>query len=68
MPPLTEGFDRAFIDSNVILRAILDDNPEQLPRARVIVARLADGARQPTCPTRDLLEVAFVLLRTHKVP
>jgi predicted nucleic-acid-binding protein len=55
------------IDANVLLRALLDDSPEQSALARAFLGRL-DRDRRGYVGVTALLEIFWVLNRRNKVP
>lgn len=61
---LTEGL--VGLDTNIILRAVLEDDPEQSPRAREVFRRLTESA--PGFVTSvTLAEVYWILSRRQRV-
>src|SRR4030095_13367680 len=56
------------IDANIVLRHLLDDDPEQAPRARVFMKRLEMGAEAARLEDVTLAEVGWVLQKGYKVP
>jgi predicted nucleic acid-binding protein len=57
-----------FIDTNIFLRHILQDNQRQSPLATAWLARVETGDIRATTSAAALAEVVFVLERTHKNP
>jgi predicted nucleic-acid-binding protein len=55
------------IDANVLLRALLDDSPEESALARAFLERL-DTNRRGYVGVTALLEVFWVLNRRNKIP
>lgn len=58
---------RAFIDTNVVLRAVLQDHPEQSPRAGRVLEQIARGEIEAFATPSVVFEAAFVLERTYRV-
>ena len=60
--------ERWFIDTNVFLRALLDDHPDQSPRATAFLERVLHGeVRASTSPT-VVMEIVFVMEKALGVP
>jgi predicted nucleic acid-binding protein len=51
------------LDTNVLLRAILQDHPDHSPGATALLERMASGEAAAYASTAVFFEVAFVLLR-----
>lgn len=57
-----------FLDTNVLLRHLLDDVPDQSRRATEYLARIEAGEIQAATSALVVFETAFVLERTYKRP
>src|SRR6266511_18048 len=57
-----------FLDANIILRHLLQDLPDQSPRATAFIRRIEAGTRTVRTTDTVIFEAAFVLERTYKVP
>ena len=56
----------AFLDTNVLLRHLLDDHPEQSPRATSLIAAIERGERHVVTSEIVVFETVFTLARTYK--
>ena len=65
MAPRTKA---AFLDTNVVLRFLLDDDRDQSPRARDLFKRLEDGKEQAFLEDVILAETVWVLQKFVRVP
>ncbi len=59
---------RAVIDSNVILRYVLNDHPDLSAKAGALFAAVESGTAEVTCNPVTLSEVVWVLGSYYKVP
>ncbi len=57
-----------FDDTNVFLRHLLGDHVDHSPRATAFFVDVASGKLSATTAASAIMEVVFVLERTHKVP
>lgn len=55
----------ALLDTNVILRHVLQDQPEQSPRASALFAAIEGGRRAVRLADTVMFEVAFTLEKTY---
>jgi len=55
-----------FLDTNVFLRHLLQDNPQQSPRCTAFFARVEEGAVAVRISEAVIFEVVFVMERRHK--
>jgi predicted nucleic acid-binding protein len=53
----------ASIDTNVILRYLLQDHPDHSPRAAALIGALRSGARSTFCPDTAIFETVHILHR-----
>ena len=58
---------RAFVDTNVVVRFLTGEPPEQAARARALFAAAAAGAIELFLPTVVLIEAGFVLRRVLRL-
>jgi uncharacterized protein len=58
----------AFLDTNVILRHLLADHPQQSPRATVYLARVERGEVQVYIADTVIFEAVFTLQRFYRQP
>ncbi len=58
----------AFLDTNVILRHLLADHPEQSPRATAYLERVERGEVQVYLADTVVFEVVFTLQRHYRQP
>ena len=56
-----------FLDTNVLLRHLLADHPEQSPRATAFLARVERGELRVRTADTVIFEVVFVLQRHYRV-
>ena len=57
-----------FLDANMILRHLLQDLPDQSPRATALIDRIEAGDLIVRTAEAVIFEVVFTLERTYKVP
>ncbi len=57
-----------FLDTNIILRHLLGDHPEQSPRATAYLARVERGEIQVRTADTVIFEVVFTLQRQYHQP
>ncbi len=57
-----------FLDSNVLLRHLLQDHPEQSPKATAFLARVERGEIQTRTADTVVFEVVFTLQRHYHQP
>jgi len=58
----------AFLDSNVLLRHLLADHPEQSPRATAYLERVERGEIEVFTSDTVVFEVVFTLERSYRKP
>lgn len=58
----------AFLDTNVLLRHILADHPEQSARATVLIEQIERGDRAVRIADTVVFEAVFTLERFYRVP
>jgi predicted nucleic acid-binding protein len=58
----------AFLDSNVLLRHLLADHPEQSPRATACLERVERGEIEVTTSDTVVFEVVVTLERSYRKP
>src|SRR3989344_7669705 len=56
-----------FLDTNVIVRFILADDPQNSPKARSIVDKIARGETKVFLPAVIIAETVYVLLKVYKL-
>jgi predicted nucleic acid-binding protein len=56
------------IDTNIVLRFLLADQPEHFERAKALLAEVQAGKRRAYLPESVLAECIFVLTKFYKVP
>lgn len=56
-----------FLDSNIVLRFVLDDNPKLSPKASGIFSRISSGEVKVFIPWVVLAEIVYVLLKVYKL-
>jgi predicted nucleic acid-binding protein len=56
------------LDTNPILRHVLDDHPDHSPRAHALFARIEQGEERVQTTDTVIFEAAFTLERFYKVP
>lgn len=59
---------RPFLDTNVLLRHLTQDHPEQSPRATSFLARIENGEVEVVLADTVLFETVFTLQRQFRVP
>jgi predicted nucleic acid-binding protein len=59
--------DRVFLDTNVVLRFLLDDHPDHSPRARALFASLARGEISLVLTETVVFETVFILEKQRKL-
>lgn len=57
-----------FLDTNVLLRHLLQDHPEQSPRATALVGRIENGEVRVRVADTIVFEVVFTLERSYRIP
>src|SRR3954452_22400652 len=57
-----------FLDTNVLLRHLLQDHPEHSPKATAFLARIERGDVQARISDLVVLELVFTLQRSYKQP
>lgn len=65
MKPPVKGY---ILDTNVILRYLLSDDPDQSPRATALMERLESGQQRAELTTVVLTEAVWTLSKFYKVP
>lgn len=58
----------SFIDSNVLVYYFSDNHPDHSPRSAALINRLDRGEETALCTSTVIIETAFVLERTMRVP
>jgi len=58
----------AFLNTNVLLRHLLDDHPEQSPRATAYLARIERGELEARTADTVIFETGFTLQRHYRQP
>jgi predicted nucleic acid-binding protein len=58
----------AFLDTNVILRHVLQDHPDHSPRAAALIVAIEQGQRAVRLADTVVFEAAFTLEKTYGVP
>ncbi len=58
----------AFLDTNIIVRHLLQDNPGHSFRSSQLIARIADGDVHVTISDTVVFETVFVLNQIYKIP
>lgn len=56
------------LDTNVILRYLLNDHPQHFQRAHAFMAEVISGKTMVYIPDSVLAECVYVLLKVYKVP
>src|SRR6266516_7250784 len=56
------------LDTNPILRHVLDDHPEHSPRAHALFARIEQGDERVQLTDTVIFEAAFTLERFYRIP
>ncbi|MCL5256341.1 MAG: PIN domain-containing protein [Chloroflexi bacterium] len=57
-----------FLDTNILLRHLLADHPEQSPRATAFLQRVEDGEAEVYTSDTVVFELVFTLQRLYKQP
>jgi predicted nucleic acid-binding protein len=57
-----------FLDTNILLRHLLQDVPEQSTRASAYIRRIEQGAQRVRLADTVIFEAVFTLQRTYRVP
>jgi predicted nucleic acid-binding protein len=57
-----------FLDTNVVLRHVLGDHPDQSPRARAFLSRIESGDVRVRTTDTVVFEAVFTLERSYKIP
>jgi predicted nucleic acid-binding protein len=57
-----------FLDTNILLRHLLQDVPEQSTRASAYVLQIEQGAQRVRLADTVIFEAVFTLQRTYRVP
>ena len=57
-----------FLDTNILLRHLLNDVPAQSPRATVYLARIENGELRARTADSVIMETVFTLQRQYKIP
>ncbi len=60
--------DLSFLDTNIILRHILDDHAEHSPRAHAFVARVERGEETVRTADTVIFEAVFTLEKLYRIP
>jgi len=58
---------QAFLDTNILLRHLLQDHPDQSPRATAYLARIEQGEIEVYTADTVVFEAVFTLQRHYKV-
>lgn len=58
----------AFLDTNVLLRHVLHDQPEQSPRATALIEAIERGDRAVRLADTVIFETVFTLEKTYRAP
>lgn len=56
-----------FLDSNIVLRFVLDDDPKLSPKASTIFNKISNGEVNVFIPWVVLAEIVYVLLKVYKL-
>jgi predicted nucleic-acid-binding protein len=56
------------LDTNILVRLLVEDDPEQVEKARGVLARCSATGERCFIPVPVLCEVLWVLRRAYKVP
>ena len=65
MKPPAKGY---VLDTNVILRYLLSDDPEQSPRSEALMEKLESGQEGAELPPVVITELVWTLIKFYKVP
>ncbi|HSE83650.1 MAG TPA: type II toxin-antitoxin system VapC family toxin [Thermodesulfobacteriota bacterium] len=65
MKPPAKGY---VLDTNVILRYLLSDDPEQSPRSEALMEKLESGKEGAELPPVVITELVWTLNKFYKVP
>ena len=57
-----------FLDTNVILRHLAGDHPEQSPRATAFLARIENGEIEARISDVVVFEIVYTLQRSYRIP
>jgi predicted nucleic acid-binding protein len=57
-----------FLDTNILLRHLLGDHPQQSPRATSLIAMIERGEQRVITSELVVFEAVFTLARTYKQP
>ena len=58
----------ALLDTNILLRHVLNDNPTQSPRATALIRAIERGDRAVRLADTVVFETAFTLEKVYRVP
>lgn len=58
----------AFLDTNVLLRQVLQDHPDHSPRATALIVAIEQGQRAVRIADTVVFEAAFTLEKTYRAP
>lgn len=58
----------SFLDTNILLRHLLQDHPEQSPKATAYLARVEQGELQVRITDTVIFETVFTLQRHYRQP
>ena len=56
------------VDTNILLRLVLNDNPTLSPKARIIFERISSGEVDSLITLLTISEVVYTLERSYKIP
>lgn len=57
-----------FLDTNILLRHLLGDHPEQSPRSTALLRRIERGALEAQLSDMVVFETVFTLERSYRIP
>lgn len=57
-----------FLDTNIVLRHVLGDHPDQSPRATAFLQQVENGLLRVHTSDVVVFEVVFTLQRTYRIP
>lgn len=57
-----------FLDTNILLRHLLQDHPDQFPRSTAYLERIEAGEVQARISNTVIFETVFTLQRTNRRP